>query len=141
VALLESQNLQCISLDTIKDDSGRRLVENLASDAWNGLHLSFDALKKVYPAPGFDHPQRPPIHITLIGAGAVGKNIIQAAISDGDPKLRERLTALTVPGVMVGVLDYDLTNHTSVMSDIFSKTDLFGRCHSKTRSISSGRAI
>ena len=124
VALLESQNLQGISLDTIKDESGRRLVENLASVAWNGLQLSFDALKKVYPAPGFEHPQRPPIHVTLIGAGAVGKHVIQAAVSYGDPKLRERLAELTVPGVMVGVIDYDLTNHTSVMSDIFSETDI-----------------
>jgi NAD/NADP transhydrogenase alpha subunit len=33
VALLESLNLQGISLDTIKDESGRRLVENLASAA------------------------------------------------------------------------------------------------------------
>ena len=85
---------------------------------------SFDALKKVYPAPGFDHPQRPTIHVTLIGAGAVGKHVIQAAVSYGDPKLRERLAELRVPGVIVGVIDYDLTNHTGVMSEIFSMTDI-----------------
>lgn len=124
VALLHSQNLQSISLDMIIEDSGRRLVENLASVAWNGLQLSFDVLKKVYPAPGFEHRQRPPIHVTLLGAGAVGKHVIQAAVSYGDPKLRERLAELTVPGVIVTVIDYDLTNHTSVMREIFSKTDI-----------------
>jgi alanine dehydrogenase len=124
VELLESRNLRGISLDTIKDDSGRRLVENLASVAWNGLYVSFDVLKKVYPTPGFDHPQRPPVLVTLIGAGAVGKHVIQAAVAYGNPKLRERLAELKVPGVMVNVIDYDLTNHARVMRDVLSKTDL-----------------
>jgi alanine dehydrogenase len=124
VALLESRNLRAISLDAIIDDSGRRLVENLASVAWNGLNVSFDLLKKVYPAPGFEHPQRPPVLVTLIGAGAVGRHVIQAAVAYGEPKLRERLAELTVPGVMVNVIDYDLTNHGSVMRDVLSKTDI-----------------
>lgn len=124
VALLVSRNLQAISLDTIKDDSGRRLVENLASVAWNGLQVSFNALKEVYPSPGFKHPQRPPIHVTLIGAGSIGKHVIQAAVSYGDPKLREKLAELKIPGVMVNVIDYDLTNHASVMRDVLSKTDI-----------------
>lgn len=124
VGILESLSLQAISLDTIKDDDGRRLVENLASVAWNGLKISFDQLRKVYPEPGFEHPQRPPIRVTLIGAGAVGQHVIQAAISYGDPKLRQNLAKLNVPGVMVNVIDYDLTNHAEVMKDIFSNTDI-----------------
>jgi alanine dehydrogenase len=124
VGILESLSLQAISLDTIKDDDGRRLVENLASVAWNGLKISFDQLRKVYPEPGFEHPQRPPIRVNLIGAGAVGQHVIQAAISYGDPKLRQNLAKLNVPGVMVNVIDYDLTNHAEVMKDIFSKTDI-----------------
>lgn len=124
VGILESLSLQAISLDTIKDDDGRRLVENLASVAWNGLKISFDQLRKVYPEPGFEHPQRPPIRVTLIGAGAVGQHVIQAAVSYGDSKLRQNLAKLNVPGVMVNVIDYDLTNHAEVMKDIFSKTDI-----------------
>lgn len=124
VALLKSRDLRAISLDTIKDDSGRRLVENLASVAWNGLKISFDALRKVYPEPGFEHPQRQPIHLTLIGAGAVGGHVIQAAVSYGDPNLRERLARSKVPGVMVTIIDYDLTSHTGVMRDVFSTTDI-----------------
>jgi alanine dehydrogenase len=124
VGILESLSLQAISLDTIKDDDGRRLVENLASVAWNGLKISFDQLRKVYPEPGFEHPQRPPIRVTLIGAGAVGQHVTQAAVSYGDPKLRQNLAKLNVPGVMVNVIDYDLTNHAEVMKDIFSKTDI-----------------
>lgn len=124
VALLESRDLQAISLDTIKDDAGRRLVENLASVAWNGLKLSFDTLRKLYPEPGFEHPQRPPVQVTLIGAGAVGQHVIQAAVAYGDPELREKLAKLKIPGVMVNVIDYDLTTHTGVMREIFSKTDI-----------------
>jgi len=127
VALLKSRNLQAISLDTIKDDAGRRLVENLASVAWNGLKVAFDVLKKVFPAPGFEHPQRPPIRVTLIGAGAVGKHVIQAAVAYGNHKLRERLAELKVPGVIVRVIDYDLTSHATVMREIFSKTDILDK--------------
>jgi alanine dehydrogenase len=122
VALLGSQDLQAISLDTIKDDSGRRLVENLASVAWNGLKISFAELEKVYPEPGFDHPDRGPVHVCLLGAGAVGKHVIQAAVAYGDPQLRGTLLRVKVPGVLVTVVDYDLTGHTSVMRDIFSTT-------------------
>ena len=78
----------------------------------------------VYPEPGFEHPQRPPIHVTLIGAGAVGQHVTQAAVSYGDPTLREKLRKLNIPGVRVNVVDYDLTGHAEVMHNIFTKTDI-----------------
>lgn len=124
VALLESQDLKAISLDTIKDDSGRRLVENLASVAWNGLKISFEELEKVYPEPGFEHPDRKPIQVCVLGAGAVGKHVIQAAVAYGDPQIREKLAQDNVPGVMVTVVDYDLTGHSSIIRETFSKTDI-----------------
>lgn len=124
VALLNSQSLHAISLDSIKDDSGRRLVENLASVAWNGLKISFTELEKVYPEPGFDHPHRSPIQVCLLGAGAVGKHVIQAAVAYGDPEVRARLLNKKVPGVKVTVVDYDLTGHARVIQEVFSTTDI-----------------
>jgi alanine dehydrogenase len=76
VDFLRSLGLEAISLDSIKDDSGRRLVENLKSVAWNGVHVAFRTLRKVYPEPGFEDPQRPPIRVTLLGAGAVGIQVL-----------------------------------------------------------------
>jgi alanine dehydrogenase len=124
VALLNSQSLHAISLDSIKDDSGRRLVENLASVAWNGLKISFTELEKVYPEPGFDHPHRSPIQVCLLGAGAVGKHVIQAAVAYGDPEVRARLLNKKVPGVKVTVVDYDLTGYARVIQEVFSTTDI-----------------
>jgi alanine dehydrogenase len=124
VALLQKLNLNAISLDSIKDDSDRRLVENLGSVAWNGMQVSFNTLENVYPPPGLYSPQRPPVRVTLLGAGAVGKLVMQAAVSYGDHKLRNRMVDSGVPGVRVTVIDYDLTNHSAPMQDILSTTDI-----------------
>jgi alanine dehydrogenase len=124
VELLREQNLQAVSLDSIRDDSNRRLVENLPSVAWNGLRISMSELGEVYPAPGFENSLRPAIRVTLIGAGAVGKHVIQAAVAYGDPNLRQKMLQKGVPGVMLQVLDYDLTGHAEFMREIFSKTDI-----------------
>ncbi len=124
VTLLSSKNVQAISLDTIKDDSRRRLVENLAAVAWNGLRVSFEALRAVYPEPGFENPNRKPVHVSLLGAGAVGKHVIQAAVSYGDRQLREKLARDQIPGVMVTVIDYDLTGHANVIRELLHETDI-----------------
>jgi alanine dehydrogenase len=124
VALLRQLDLRAVSLDSIKDDRGYRLVENLGSVAWNGMQVSFNALENVYPPPGLYSPQRPPVRVTLLGAGAVGKLVVQAAVSYGDHQLRERLVNAGVPGVQVTVIDYDLTNHSGPMDEILSTTDI-----------------
>lgn len=124
VALLKARDLRAISLDTIKVDSGRRSVENLASVAWNGLKISTGELAKIYPEPGFTNPKRKPVQVCLLGAGAVGQHVIQAAVAYGDPELRGELLNKEVPGVKVTVVDYDLTGHTSIMREVFSTTDI-----------------
>jgi len=124
VAYLNEMGLKGISLDTIKDDSGRRLIENLEAVAWNGLQVAFETLGDIYPPPGFESPQRPPIRVTVLGAGAVGKHVVQAAVSYGNPDLRERLASNRVPGVQVTVVDYDLTGFKDTMRDILTRCDI-----------------
>ncbi len=53
VADLRQRGLEAISLNSIKDDVGRRLIENLRSVAWNGVEVAFQVLAESYPAPGF----------------------------------------------------------------------------------------
>jgi len=124
VADLRQRGLEALSLDSIKDDVGRRLIENLRSVAWNGLEVGFQTLASIYPDDGFASPQRPPIRVTLIGAGAVGSHVVAAAIRYGDETLRQRMVALGVPGVQVTVVDYDLTGHETVMHAILADTDI-----------------
>jgi alanine dehydrogenase len=124
VELLRSLGLEAISLDSLKDDSGRRLVENLRAVGWNGMQAAFETLRAIYPQPGFDHPHRPPIRVTLLGAGAVGTHVFQAAIRYGNEELRTRLAAAAVPGVQVTAVDYDLTGFEPYMAALLKHTDI-----------------
>lgn len=124
VNYLRSLGLEAISLDSLKDDTGRRLVENLRAVAWNGMEAAYQVLRETYPHPGFDNPGRPPVQVTLLGAGAVGVQVVQAAIRYADDAFRQRMIVRGVPGVRVNVVDYDLTNCTDVMKGILSQTDI-----------------
>ncbi len=124
VTLLRELGLEAISLDSLKDDIGRRLVENLRAVAWNGVEIAFQTLRKTYPAPGFDSPKRAPIRVTLLGAGAVASHVIQAAARYGNDDVRKQMLAANAPGVQTTVVDYDLTGRDEVMREILSRTDI-----------------
>lgn len=124
VALLRQRGLEAISLDSIKDDSGRRLIENLRAVAWNGLEAAFATLARTYPHPGFESPLRDPLRVTVLGAGAVGREVLSAAVRYADDGFRSRLAARGVPGVEVTTVDYDLTNHPDRMRRLLRATDI-----------------
>ena len=124
VELLRSLGVESISLDSIKDDVGRRMVENLHSVAWNGLEVAFRVLQRLYPAPGLESPARGPVHVTVMGVGAVGVHAVQAASRYGDMALWRGLARSGVPGVQVTAIDYDLTYNESVMRDLLARTDI-----------------
>jgi alanine dehydrogenase len=124
VAFLRSLHLEAVSLDGLKDDSGRRLVENLRAVAWNGMQAAFRILARTYPAPGFESPRRDAVRVTLMGAGAVGGHVVQAAVRYGDAALHRRLAEEGVPGVQVTAVDYDITGHGEMMRALMRGTDI-----------------
>ena len=124
VALLKEMGLEAISLDSIKDDVGRRLIENLRAVAWNGVEVSFKVLKEHYPPPGLEDPNRLPIKVTVLGAGAVGMFAIQAAIRYGNEKTWRYMASIGATGVQVTAVDYDLTNHPAITQQILKYTDI-----------------
>jgi alanine dehydrogenase len=124
VKFLRSLGIEAISLDSIKDDSGRRMIENLQAVAWNGIEAAIQTLRSIYPSPGFDHPQRGPIQVTLLGSGSVGVHVVQAAIRYGNSALWQQMAVQGVPGVQVRVIDHDTTPFEKIMSGILSQTDL-----------------
>jgi alanine dehydrogenase len=124
IEFLRAQEIEAISLDEIKDDTGRRLIENLRSVAWNGVEAAFKTLRPIYPDPGFDSPHRPPIKVTLLGAGAVGSHVVGAAIRYGNDQVRQQMIAVGVPGVLVRVVDYDLTGKEECMLELLADTDI-----------------
>lgn len=124
VELLRSLEVEGISLDSIKDDNGRRLVENLKSVAWNGLEVGFQVLRRTFPAPGMEGKDRKPIQATVLGVGAVGVHAVQAASRYGDMNLWSLLAKRGIPGVQVTAVDYDVVRQEETMREILSRTDI-----------------
>jgi len=124
VELLRSLGVEGVSLDSLKDDNGRRLVENLKSVAWNGLEVAFQVLRRTYPGPGMEGKDRDPIHATVLGVGAVGMHAVQAASRYGDLQLWSLLAKRGIPGVQVTAVDYDVVNNEKSMREILSHTDI-----------------
>ena len=123
VAYLHSLGIEAISLDSLADDQGKRLVENLRSVAWNGLHVAFKVLREHYPVPVEDK-ERNPVKVTVMGVGAVGLLAIQAAVRYGDEAYWHKLAAQGVTGVQVAAVEYDLTSQETIMSKILQYTDI-----------------
>ncbi len=124
VALLTEIGLEAISLDSIKDDVGRRLIENLRAVAWNGVEVAFRVLKEHYPPPGLEDPNRLPVKVTVLGAGAVGMLAIQAAIRYGNVNTWHHMASIGATGVQVTAVDHDLTNHPAITQQILKYTDI-----------------
>ena len=124
VKFLRERHLQAVSLDSIKDDVGRRLVENLRAVSWNGIEVAFNVLREHYPPPGFNDPNRLPIKVTVMGAGAVGTYAIQAAIRYGNQEVWHHMAKIGATGVQVTVVDYDVTNHPNIIQQILKYTDI-----------------
>jgi len=124
VELMRSLGIEGISIDSLKDDNGKRLVENLKSVAWNGLEVGFQVLRRTYPSPGMEGKSRAPIRATVLGVGAVGVNAVQAASRYGDMKLWQLFAKQGIPGVQVTAVDYDVANHEKTMREILTHTDI-----------------
>ena len=87
VQLLSDLGIDAISLDTIVDDEGHHLIENLRSVAWNGIGAAFQALERFWPA--MTIKGRQPIRVTIMGAGTVGKHTVEFATKYGDDARNE----------------------------------------------------
>ena len=122
VSLLRRLDLEAVSLDSIVDDEGRRLVEDPEAVAWNGLDAAFGALEHTHPR--FWGPRRQPIRVTILGAGAVGREAVEAATKCGSLARFDRLEATALPGVEVVTVGRNLTRVGAYMRDRLRVTDL-----------------
>lgn len=120
VARLLELDLEAISLDLLTDDIGRRLVVDGRDVAWNGLEAAFDVLEREWPA--FAVPARQPIGVTVLGAGAIGKDAVEAATKYGNLERAERCSHL--PGVEVVTVGRNLTSDAGYMTHRLERTDL-----------------
>ncbi len=119
---LHDHGIQAISLDSIADDNGQRLVENLRSVAWNGCEIAFQVLHQLMP--DIASAQRSPLNITILGSGGVGTQTVQAAIRYGNPKTWSNYALKNIPGNIVRVIDHDLTSHEDYLKNLITTTHL-----------------
>jgi alanine dehydrogenase len=122
VRKLAELGLEALSLDSIQDDGGQRLVENLADVAWNGVKASFGALSSTYEQ--MTEPGRPPVRVTVLGSGRVGKHAVEAAVKYGDLDRNRDFGARGLPGVEVVTVGRNLSTRWEYMRDRLMMTDI-----------------
>jgi alanine dehydrogenase len=110
---LRDRGIDAISLDSIEDDDGRRLVVNAPAVAWNGLEAAFDALEQTWPA--LLSRERDPVRVTVLGAGDIGRHAVEAATKYGSLARAARLARRRVRGVEVTTLGRNLTGDEGYM--------------------------
>lgn len=122
VRMLADLGLEAISMDMVTNDEGRRLVENLRSVAWNGVGAAFTALERQWPA--LSVPGRPPVRVTIMGAGQIGKHAVEFATKYGDDARNEAFMRNGLPGVEVVTTGRNLTRDPEYIRGRLTVTDI-----------------
>jgi alanine dehydrogenase len=122
VALLRELGIEAVSMDSIVDDYGRRLVEDLRAVAWNGVEAAFDALEDAWL--DLTDPRRPPVAVTVMGAGGIGKHAVESATKYGNLERDARFAGLGLTGVEVTTLGRNLTGIEAYMRERLRVTDV-----------------
>jgi alanine dehydrogenase len=122
VRCLRRLGVDAVSLDSLADDAGRRLVEDARAVAWNGLDIAFGVLERQRPR--FWDPRRDPIRVTILGAGAVGREAVEAATKYGDPERFGRAETAGVPGVEVVTAGRNLSRDAVYLRKRLRDTDI-----------------
>jgi alanine dehydrogenase len=122
VRRLERLGIHAIGLDAIADDEGRRLVVNGKAVAWNGLEAAFQTLERTWPM--LTGARRRPVHVTLMGAGEIGKHAVEAATKYGNVTQNDLYTARGLLGVEVATIGRNLTSSRSYLRERMRTTDV-----------------
>jgi alanine dehydrogenase len=122
VRMLHELGIEAISLDTIENDDGKRMVENLRSVAWNGVSSAFTALERRWPALAV--PGRPPVRVTIMGAGQIGKHAVEFATKYGDEARNEAFMRQGLAGVEVVTTGRNLTRDPDYLRARLTVTDI-----------------
>ena len=122
VRMLRDMGIDAISLDLMRNDDGRRLVENLRSVAWNGISSAFAALERTWPELG--GPRHSTVKVLIMGAGRVGRHAVEFATKYGDDARNESYTRSGLPGVEVVTAGRNLTGDPEYLKARLLMTDL-----------------
>jgi len=119
---LKENNTQAISLDSIQNDFGVRLVENMKAVAWNGIEVAFDELEEIYPHL-LRNPERP-WNVLIMGSGMVGKHAVDAATKFGKRSRSMKHMNLGGEGVIATTLGRTITKQPRKLQELFKNADV-----------------
>ncbi|TFH33787.1 MAG: alanine dehydrogenase, partial [Anaerolineales bacterium] len=122
VARLNKRGIHSISLDSIVNDSGIRLVENMQAVAWNGLEAAFDWFEKKWPA--LERPDKKPIHVLILGTGMIGKHAIEAATKLGNVERNNDHIMSRGPGAIAVSVGRNITSNPVMMEQLMRQSDI-----------------
>ncbi len=122
VAMLTELGIDALSLDLIRNEDGRRLVENLRSVAWNGVAAAFAALERTWP--NLLNPHRSTVKVTILGAGRVGRHAVEFATKYGDDARNDAFGRIGLPGVEVVTAGRNLTGDAGYLKGRLAVTDV-----------------
>ncbi len=122
VQRLRELGINAISLDSIVDGNGIRLVENMRAVAWNGLDAAFGVLEERFD--GLRKNNGEPFRVLVMGTGMVGKHAVEAATKFGDRVRHETLLVSGGPGVLATGIGRNITSDPAQMKALFAKTDI-----------------
>jgi alanine dehydrogenase len=119
---LQERDIKSISLDSIINDNGIRLVENMKAVAWNGLEAAFDWLEKQWP--GLKPPNGKPIQVLILGTGMIGKHAIEAATKLGNVERNNDHIIAKGPGAIGLSVGRNLSSNPVTMKRLMKKCDI-----------------
>jgi alanine dehydrogenase len=122
LARLKKLGINAISLDSIANDDGIRLVENMKAVAWNGLEAAFDWLEKSWP--GVIRPDKKPVQVLIIGTGMVGKHAVEAATKLGNIERNNDHMAAHGPGAVAPAIGRNIAYNAATMKTLFRQADV-----------------
>ncbi len=122
VARLQALGIKAISLDSIVNGSGIRLVENMNAVAWNGLETAFDVLEERFAGLRKDNGE--PFRVLVLGTGMVGKHALDAATKFGSRARNESHIATSGMGVLATGVGRNITNDPIQMEKLLRDTDV-----------------
>jgi len=122
VKTLQELGIRAISLDSIVNDKGTRLMENMKAVAWNGLEAAFDALEKRWP--GLVKTDKTPIHVVILGTGMVGKHAVDAATKLGNIERNSDHIADSGPGAIALSVGRNISSNPVMMEKLMSQADI-----------------
>jgi len=122
LARLQERDIKSISMDSIVNDSGIRLVENMKAVAWNGLEAAFDWLEKQWP--DLERPDGKPIQALILGTGMVGKHAVDATTKLGNVERNNDHITTKGSGAIALSVGRNLSSNPVMMEQLLGQCDI-----------------